>query len=400
MNQHRPKLWTKDFIIVSSVNFFLTLIFYLLMVTIAVFAVDYYTATTSQAGLVTGIFIIGTLIGRLYIGRAIDNIGRKKTLFIGLIFFTLTTLLYFLNIGIAFLLITRFIHGIALGVASTATGTIAAQIIPAARKGEGIGYFSMSTTLATAVGPFIGLLMMQKVSFQMIFAFCLVIGIIALFTSFFLYVPAIETSDVNKQGFQISSFIEPKAVPIAFITLAIAFGYSGVLSFINFYAIEVDLVKAASFFFLIYSAAVLVSRPFTGRLMDIKGANYVIYPAFIFFAAGMFVLSTANRSFTLLLAGALIGLGFGNMQSCTQAVAVKLTPAHRMGLATSTFFIFLDAGLGFGPYLLGFIIPITGYGRLYGLMAVFVLLSAVLYYFLHGKKESMQKRVLDTSASA
>lgn len=284
------KLWTRDFIIVSSVNFFLTLIFYLLMVTIAVFAVDYYSATTSQAGLVTGIFIIGTLIGRLYIGRAIDKIGRKKTLFIGLIFFTLTTLLYFVNIGIAFLLITRFIHGIALGVASTATGTIAAQIIPAARKGEGIGYFSMSTTLATAVGPFIGLLMMQKVSFQVIFAFCLAIGIIALITSFFLYVPAVETSDVKKTGFQLSSFIEPKAIKIALITLAIAFAYSGVLSFINFYAIEVDLVKAASFFFLIYSAAVLVSRPFTGRLMDLKGANYVMYPAFILFAAGMFVL--------------------------------------------------------------------------------------------------------------
>lgn len=388
MNQPRPKLWTKDFIIVSSVNFFLTLIFYLLMVTIAVFAVDYYSASTSQAGLVTGIFIIGTLIGRLYIGRAIDNIGRKKTLYIGLVLFTLTTLLYFFNLGIAFLLFTRFIHGIALGVASTATGTIAAQIIPAARKGEGIGYFSMSTTLATAVGPFIGLLMMQKVSFQMIFVFCLAIGIIALITSFFLYVPAIETSGVKKQGFQISSFIEPKAVPIAFITLAIAFGYSGVLSFINFYAIEVDLVKAASFFFLIYSAAVLISRPFTGRLMDLKGANYVMYPAFILFAAGMFVLSTANSSFTLLLAGALIGLGFGNMQSCTQAVAVKLTPAHRMGLATSTFFIFLDAGLGFGPYLLGFMIPITGYGKLYGMMAIFVLLSAILYFFLHGKKES------------
>lgn len=400
MNQPRPKLWTKDFIIVSSVNFFLTLIFYLLMVTIAVFAVDYYSASTSQAGLVTGIFIIGTLIGRLYIGRAIDNIGRKKTLYIGLVLFTLTTLLYFFNLGIAFLLFTRFIHGIALGVASTATGTIAAQIIPAARKGEGIGYFSMSTTLATAVGPFIGLLMMQKVSFQMIFVFCLAIGIIALITSFFLYVPAIETSGVKKQGFQISSFIEPKAVPIAFITLAIAFGYSGVLSFINFYAIEVDLVKAASFFFLIYSAAVLISRPFTGRLMDLKGANYVMYPAFILFAAGMFVLSTANSSFTLLLAGALIGLGFGNMQSCTQAVAVKLTPAHRMGLATSTFFIFLDAGLGFGPYLLGFIIPITGYGKLYGMMAIFVLLSAVLYYFLHGKKEAAAAKRLNTSVSA
>ena len=124
------------------------------MVTIAVYAVAEFDASTSQAGLVTGIFIIGTLFGRLFIGRFIDSIGRKRTLFIGLIFFTLTTILYFVNFGLTFLLINRLVHGIALGVASTATGTIVAQIIPATRRGEGIGYYSMSATLATAIGPF------------------------------------------------------------------------------------------------------------------------------------------------------------------------------------------------------------------------------------------------------
>ncbi|MCG5029588.1 MFS transporter, partial [[Ruminococcus] torques] len=80
-------------------------------------------------------------------GRIIDSISRKRMLFIGLIFFTLTTFLYFVNYGITFLLINRLIHGIALGMASTATGTIVAQIIPVTRRGEGIGYYSMSATL-------------------------------------------------------------------------------------------------------------------------------------------------------------------------------------------------------------------------------------------------------------
>ncbi|OKL35430.1 MFS transporter [Domibacillus mangrovi] len=390
MNQSRPKLWTKDFIIVSSVNFFLTLIFYLLMVTLAVYAVDELNASTSQAGLISGIFIIGTLIGRLFIGRIMHSIGRKRTLFIGLIFFTLTTLLYFVNFGITFLLINRFIHGIALGMASTATGTIVAQIIPATRKGEGIGYYSMSATLATAIGPFIGLYMSQHTSFQMIFSFCLALGILSLITAFFVYVPALEsaTKTAEIKGFNLSSFIEPKALPIAFITLAIAFCYSSVLSFISFYAIEIDLVNTASFFFVVYAVAVLVSRPFTGRLIDVKGANFIMYPAFLIFGAGMLLLSSADKSSTLLLAGFLIGLGFGNMQSSTQAIAVKLTPPHRMGLATSTFFIFLDAGLGFGPYLLGFIIPLTGYSTLYVIIGVVILATSIPYYFLHGKKES------------
>lgn len=389
MGHTKPRLWTKDFIIVSTVNFFLSLIFYLLLVTIAVYAVEAFHASESQAGLVTGIFIIGALIGRLFIGHMMNIIGTKKTLFIGLIFFTLTSGLYFINIGITFLLINRFIHGIALGIASTATGTIVAQAIPKKRKGEGIGFYSMSSTLATAIGPFIGLFMSQHTTYQMIFSFCLLLGVVSMIIAIFVKVPALEISTTpNNTRFSLSNFIEPNAVPIAIVTLVVALCYSSVLSFISFYTMEIGLIEVASFFFTVYAVVVLLSRSFSGRLMDIKGANFVMYPAFIFFGAGLLLLSSANHSVTLLVAGALIGLGFGNMQSSTQAIAVKLTPPHRMGLATSTFFIALDAGLGFGPYLLGYIIPITGYSHLYIVMAVVVFASIILYYFMHGKKES------------
>lgn len=388
---NKQKLWTKDFIIVSLINFLISLIFYLLVVTIAVYAVDEYNASTSQAGLVTGIFIIGALTGRIMIGRYLDVIGRMTTLYIGLFFFTVTVILYFMNLGITFLLINRLIHGIALGVASTATGVLVTQTIPAKRRGEGIGYYSMSATLATAIGPFIGLSMSQHTGFNMIFTFCLVLGLISLLSAFFLRIPPVEipAKTAEASGFKLSNYIEPKAVPIAIVTLGIAFCYSSVLSFISFYAIEIDLVEAAGFFFFIYAIAVLVSRPFSGRLLDLKGANFIMYPAFLLFAAGLLLLGNAQSGVILLISGALIGLGFGNMQSSTQAIAIKLTPTHRMGLATSTFFIFLDAGFGFGPYLLGLLIPITGFSTLYVIMGIMVLAIAVLYYFLHGRKDRL-----------
>jgi predicted MFS family arabinose efflux permease len=391
MNSSRQVLWTKDFIIVSGINFLINLVFYLLIVIIGEYAVNRFSASTSEAGLVTGIFIIGSLIGRLFTGRYIESLGRRRTLLIGLVFIILTTFLYLISFNIGLMLTTRLLHGVAAGIVGTATGTVAAQIIPAARKAEGIGYFSMSTTLATAVGPFIGLYMSQHTTFQTIFIFSAVLGIFSFITSLFVYVPAVtikakQRAETKEGGFKFSNFIEPKAVPIAIITLVISFCYSSVLSFIKFYTNEINLVGAASFFFLVYSVAVLFSRPFTGRLMDSKGANYIMYPGFVILAGGMVLLSAVNSGFMLLLAGALIGLGFGNMQSSTQAIAVKLTPAHRMGLATSTFFIALDAGLGFGPYLLGFIIPVTGYRLLYVILGLAVLVSAVLYYFLHGKR--------------
>ncbi|MCH6266057.1 MFS transporter [Neobacillus citreus] len=390
MEQARPKLWTKDFIIISAANFFLYLIFYLLLVTIAVYAVNHYHASESQAGLVTGIFIIGTLIGRLVIGRIIESVGNRKTMLLGLIFFILTSLLYYIDSGVTFLLFTRFVHGLALGVASTATGTIVAQIIPNARKGEGIGYYSMSTTMATAIGPFIGLYMSQHTSYSAIFSFCLALGLISFIIALFMKVPEVKASAKKAAvngGFKLSNYIEPKALPIALVTLIAGICYASVLSFINFYAIEINLVSVASFFFIVYAVAILVSRPITGRLMDVKGANYVMYPTFILFAAGLFLLSSAGSGIIFLLAAVLIGFGFGNIQSCSQAIAVKVTPLERMGLATSTYFIALDAGLGFGPYVIGFIIPLTGYRNLYLIMAIVALACTALYYIMHGKRK-------------
>src|SRR5699024_6816885 len=347
VNQSKTKLWTKDFIIISSANFFLYLVFYLLLVTMALYAVEQFGVSESQAGLVTGIFIIGTLIGRLFIGRLITSIGNKRMLYFGLIFFIMTSLLYFIDIGITFLLITRLLQGMALGAASTATGTIVAETIPPDRKGEGIGYYSMSITTATAIGPFIGLYMAAHTTYDMMFVFCSALAIISIIIALIVKIPVVKKPvkvEENKR-LSLSDFVEPRALPIALVIAILSIGYSSVLSFINFYAFEINLVSAASLFFVFYAVTILVSRPFSGRLMDIRGANSVMYPAFLAFGIGLILLSGAMNSFMFLFAGVLIGLGYGNMQSTTQTIAVKMTPPHRMGLATSTYYIAMDAGL-------------------------------------------------------
>lgn len=387
--QTKTNLWTKDFIILSLVNFFLTLIFFLLNVTIALYAVNEFNSSIGQAGLVVGSFIIGSLIGRLFTGPIMNKIGQKQILVIGLILFPLTTLLYFIDYGISFLIMSRFLNGITVGIAGTVIGTIVALTVPASRRGEGISYFAVSTALATGVGPFIGLYMSQHTSFNMIFSFSFVLGIISLVTGLFVSIPSSKTTTMKHEnaGFKLSGFIEPRALPIVIIILIVCICFSGVLSYLNLYANELDLVDTASFFFMVYTASVLVSRPFTGRLMDKKGANFVMYPAFILFGAGMLVLSSASNSVTFLLAAALIAFGFGNISSIGQTIAVNLAEPHRMGLATATFYIFFDIGTGFGPSLLGLIIPITGYNNLYVILGIFIIGTSVLYYFLYGKKE-------------
>jgi len=70
--------------------------------------------------------------------------------------------------------------------------------------------------------------------------------------------------------------------------------------------------------------------------------------------------------------------------------SIKGLPPHRLGLATSTFFIFVDLGFGVGPYLLGSLVPLTGYRGLYVIMAIVILTTIPLYYFLYGRKSSSE----------
>ncbi len=386
---HKERLWTKDFIIVSLMNFLIYLVFFLLMVIMASYAVDKYRASTGIGGLVSGIFIIGILIGRLGTGRIIEDVGSRKVLITGTLLYIITSALYFAAINLPLLILMRFLHGFAFGVANTATGTIAAQIIPRGRHGEGIGYYTMSQILATALGPYLGIVLSQRVDFTMIFLIASIVAAISFAISFVVSRPTHKTTKQvqakSVKRFHISEFLEFRAIPISIIVMIVGFGYSVVLSFLSLYSRQLNLEKAASFFFLVYAMVVIVSRPFSGRFLDAKGANFVVYPCLVFFAIGMLVLSQANHGITLLVSGAIIGLGYGNFLSCGQAISVKSTSPNRFGLATATYYMFLDVGFGVGPYLFGSLVPITGYRGLYFVMAMVIFATIILYYFLYRK---------------
>ncbi|TDM12896.1 MFS transporter [Macrococcus lamae] len=386
-------LWTKNFILVSLTNFIIMLSMYLLLVTIGGYAVSEYHVSTSLAGLVSGIFIVGSLFGRFWAGKYIDILGQKKILVIGGIIFTATTALYFLSSNLPLLLAARFLNGIGSGIASTATGTIAAFITPVDRRGEGISYFSMSTVLSTAIGPFLGMFLLQFITYQQLFIICFIIAVVALsFIPLIKIAPHIEPVKSNMpKGFHLGDFIDKNALPIGIVVLITCTAYSSVLSFISFFTKENNLVTAGSFFFLVYAITVLISRPITGRMMDTKGTNVVMIPSFISFIIGLALLSITHNALLLWISAVFIGFGYGNFQSIAQATAVKVTEPHKIGLATSTFFICLDFALGFGPYVLGAVIPTTGMHGLYGVMSFVVVIGLIAYIFLHGKKAHLYR---------
>lgn len=394
-NQTQTKLWSTDFIVVSAINLFVLINYYMLLVTIGNYVVDTFAASKSIAGLVTGMMVIGCLVGRFITGYFLEIIGCKKVLFVGIIGFIITMALYLTAFNLPSLIFIRFISGIFVGAIGTVTGTIVVYVVPHNRRGEGISYFSLSTILATALGPFAGILLVQYVHFNILFYFGIIIGVICLLIANLLTANKLVINKPTKQSashkvawLQLSSYIEPSALRISFIVMLVSIGYAAIQAYLSFYAQELNLIKAASFFFAIYAIFILISRPFSGRLFDLKGENVIIYPTLMILTIGFIVLSIAHSGWALLLSGALIGLGFGNFQSTAQAIAVKVSPHHKVGQATSTYFILFDFGVGLGPYFMGLLIPYTNYNGLYLVCALISLLSLVLYFILHGKKRS------------
>ena len=389
----KERLWTKDFLIVFGVNFLLFLCFYLLVVIIPSYAIDEFHVSDGIAALGSSIFVIGALLGRIAAGRLMEDVGRRRMLFTGLIFFTILSLCYFFISSITTLLIIRFFHGLAFALASTATGTISASLIPHSRRGEGTGYYGVSIIVASAIGPFLGVMISNNSSVTGNFVLCAVLAVFSLLAGLFLNVPKLTLTAEQKsemKGFKISNFFEPKAIPIAITILFMGLAYSSILSYLKLYAGQINLTEVVSFFFIVYAVVVILTRPFTGKWFDKHGVNFVMYPAIICFIIAMILLSQVHSGLILLLSAVFVGLGYGTTQASAQAYAVKKSPVHRMGLATSTFYIFLDLGIGVGPFLLGFLTPLIGYRGMYMAMAILLVVSFFVYYMMVGRKEKAE----------
>ena len=503
-------IFTKNFIALALINLLIMMAYYLLFVISGPYALDHFQVSPSTAGLVAGMMVLGCLVGRFVTGHFIAKTGCRRVLFIGIGIYTLSMACYFVAHTLPLFMLVRFVSGVGVGCIGTATGTIIACIVPPEKRGLGISYFSLSSILALALGPFLGLALRQALSYESMFLICTLTGLGSLLVAFTL--PHIALALTQEQGqtqggeapacnphdfkmenasnphssnlhstsqhgisqqagaqsylkigfkdtqtagqqanqeagqeagqeanqpagqhanqpagqqagqhagqqagqhagqqagqhagqqagpfspsksslFKLSNYIDYCVLPFSTVVLLTGVCYSTVQAFISSFASQNNLVGAASFFFLVYAVVVLLSRPFTGRVFDQRGENIIVYPALVLMGFGFLLLSQASSGWMMLLAGGLLGAGFGNFQSIAQALVLKMVPRYRFGQATSTFFIFLDLGIGLGPYLFGFIVPFVGYSGVYLLSAGVAFVAIPFYVLMHGKA-SMQR---------
>jgi len=397
------KIWTRDFILIFTANFLSFLGFQMLIPTLPLYVRE-LGGNDMMVGWVVGSFTFSALLIRPYAGHAIDVRGRKPMLLagIGLLVFSVSSLAWVGQLLVLFLL--RMIQGIGWGMATTASGTVATDLIPPRRRGEGMGYYGLSVNLAMTIGPAFGLAVIGRYPFEWLFLLSAALSLSALLLVSRIHFQKMHpvaqgrvqtaAAGVRKWHWDV---VEKSALLPSGLTLFITVSFSSISAFLPLYAAQKN-VAGIQWYFILYAIALMIIRPLAGKLYDRKGHRAVFIPGTVLIIAAMFLLSDLNGTGMLLSAAVLYGIGFGAIQPAMQAWAVQSAPPERRGMANATFFASFDLGIGLGAIFFGFIAPVLGYSNIYLVAAasVAIAIAGYLAFTVLAKKEKPASNALDS----
>ena len=381
----KEKIFTKSFILEFIALFCSSLVLYILMTTVTERALE-LGASSAVAGLASSGALIGELVTRFFFSGFLKKTGWKKMLFISQIIQLIGCCMYFFTNTVALLLIVRFVHGIFYGFSASVVTTTGMFLLPKSRYGEANGYLLTSVAFALAAGPTIGGAIKDTFGQSGNYIAAIIVSIVMFIAIYLAKAPypdvCPETPGENIKYKGIDKFIEKKTIPIALCVLLTACAYVGILSFIRLYAASEGMTAFIPAFFAVYAVVLIISRPIVGKIQDRYGDAFVIYPCIIFETLSMLLLALFHTPVTMVMAGALCSLGYGNISSCINAIACRGISPARKSYAVSTFWVGVNVGMGIGPVILGAVSGAGSYSSMYLVAAAFAIAAAPAYMFL------------------
>lgn len=358
------------------INFFVFLNHLMILSTFP-FYIEHLEGTEAIAGIAAAAFAFVAVVFRPFIGWVLDTGKRRIILVLGLIGMGMMPLGY-MSVGfIVSALVCRMVHGFSLACANTASNTIASDLLPRSRFGEGMGYFGTSIALATAGAPALGLFLMNRWGFPALFVFSSVICFVSLVMLAAMKLPVIE---MKKVKFEVSSLFDANALPASVTLFVFLLTFGALENFLAKFAAEAGL-PSGGVFFAVMALVLLIVRMTTGKTVDRYGEGLFIYTCNLAMFIALLLLAFVPNTVTYLLSAALVGYGFGGIAPALQAVAVFLAPPERRGAANSTYLCAYDLGFGFGAGIAGGLITAMGYSSMFALLSVANVASVLLYVF-------------------
>ncbi|NHB69908.1 MFS transporter [Perlabentimonas gracilis] len=374
---NKPTFWTKDFVMLTVANLLMAIAFYFMLPVLPIYLVDKLSVSKGEVGTILAFYTIAALMIRPFSGWAIDTFGRKKIYLIAFLLFSTSYVIYPIASGVTAFLAIRYFHGLTWGTLTTTSSTIAVDIIPPSRRGEGIGIFGLSMTIGMAIGPMIAILITGDTRFNSLFASAIVISLLGFILALIIKYPKFRSQN-NSKGFSWNGLIEKTALPVSTNMMLVMFTYGGVLSFIALYAKDIG-VQSSGLFFLLLSVGIGLSRVGSGRLIDKQGPSAVSVIGIILLVAGFPILALIQTPLGFHTAALILGLGYGMIMPTFQTMVNNIAPANRRGAANSSFFTAFDLGIGLGMIGTGILSQWLGFGHTFIISSAMNLAALTLF---------------------
>ncbi|HQC42693.1 MAG TPA: MFS transporter [Verrucomicrobiota bacterium] len=397
------RLWTKDYTVFWLTSLLMLFAFYSLVSTLPLYLDEYLHATKGQIGLILSFYAVGALLLRPFCGYALDVWGRKGVFLSGFFIFCLLFGLYqipslkffsglaILGLPVPLLIVSavRFLHGLSWAIVSSGSQTLTVDLVPASRRGEGIAYHGLSVSISLALGPVLGLWLIDFFSAAHLFAATMILSLLSFFAmSLFMKFPAYRP---QRARINLRMLIEKTSLPISLVNSIFFFSNGAITTFIPIYSKEIEGVRAASFFF-VFALSMAAIRVISGKMFDRMGARIPLALGFPMAIVGSICLALARGPWLYHAAAILIGLGQGMIFPCFVACINNMVRVTRRGAANATFSSSIDVGIGLGIIFFGYLADRMGFRVVYGVVALVYLLS-YLVYLLGAEKHYLRNRL-------
>lgn len=373
--QTAPSLFTASYIALFFVNMIASVSFSMVSTVITLYLLDVGYSTT-LAGTVVGLMSLAAMLVRPISGYICDWANRKRVLMLSMAGIALSMLGYSVSQKLVWLCAMRILHGACFSMVTTVTMAMVADCVPAERRGQGMGVFSIGQTITLALAPTLGLWLAQHFSYAATFG-----GAAAFAGGSILLAAVAYRADspvrVRRTELRLEHCFAREAAWFAVIAAAVSATTSIENSFVADYGRQLAAGNVG-WYFTLSAIALFVSRLVFGKVADRRGMKYVLYPGLAAMICAFICMSFANPGNVVVVfavCAVLKALGLGAVQPTLQAASIAAAGEERSGAACGTYYFGTDVGQGLAPIVGGMIADCAGYGGTFAFFALPLLLS-------------------------
>ncbi|MEQ7802542.1 MFS transporter [Pedobacter sp. ASV1-7] len=343
-------------------------------------------------GLIIALFTLTAGISRPFSGKLTDTIGRVPVMAVGSLVCFVCGFLYPMLTTIAGFLFLRLIHGFSTGFKPTATAAYVADLVPQGKWGEAMGIHGICFSTGLAIGPAIGSLITDHYSINILFYCSSLFALlsIAILANMKETLPGKEKFKIKHLKVNRKDIIEWRVIPAVTIIFMTYIAYGAILTVISDWSAHLG-TSNKGMFFMVFTLTSLLIRFVAGKASDRHGRVLILKISISLLAISLVWIGMANSSLSLMLASALYGIATGMLSPTTSAWTADLSDPLQRGKAMATMYIALEAGIGLGALLAGWLfiddlnmIPITFY-----VCAGITVLSLVYLQFIYKSKPAV-----------